>query len=522
MIRIALTALATLFVFTACSENDLRGLPPGEGVGGRIQVDPPELVFGTLASYEEDVKAFTITNIGTANLLVVDFEPGGSSSFRLIDPPLDFLLEPGQSRAIDVVFSPMGANDQVGHVVVRSEDPLAPEEQVDLRGVGAAPELYIDPPMFDFFADFVGCGDDVEVSLRNVGTEDLVIDQISYTEPHGQLSLDNPLTLPLVLAPGQDASVWVAWDPTREVLAEGMLSVRSNDPRGTVSATQRAEGIFATVRTDEFEVPVDPPVDILFAVDQSCSMNTPAAALGAAFSTFISSVQQVTNGWRIGVVTHDNGCFNSGVLTQSTPNLATTFANAVDYGSDGMTGFSNTEKLFALTQTAMSKTSSGQCNQNFLRPDALLHVILVSDEYEQSGITASSFVQTLRNYKSSPSLVKVSGIVCPAAGCSWSGSWGTAAGYAEAVNLTGGLRLNVADSSWSSSAQQLAAASLSSINTYPLTGTPAPASIVVMVDGQTWATGWTYDAGSNEIVFTTTPPEGAEIDVRYGMLVPCN
>jgi len=515
MYRLALLSIASLFSLTACSENGLTELGQ-EGVGGRIEVTPPELHFGTLQDGEEAIRPYRITNVGNASLLVEDMVLEGSGSFVLVDERSNFLLPPGVTEDFDVLFTPLGGNDQLGHVTVYSDDVLAPEQRVDLYGFGAVPELEIDPPSYDFGAEFVGCGGEVEVFLRNVGDDDLTITAINFFEPNGLLTMDDANVLPLTLEPSQETSVWIDFEATEQMGVTGQLDVTSNDPRGVVSATQTAEGVYATTTDDTFVVPEDPPVDILFAVDQSGSMDSHASQLATAFSALINAIQQVTSGWRIGVVTTDGGCFNSGVLTASTPNLQSTFASAVTLNGATMM---YTEKLFQLTQIAMSKTSAGQCNANFLRPNALLHIVLVSDEWEQSGISPSSYVSTMQSYKSSPSLVKVSGIICPASGCPHLD--GTAGGYQDAVTLTNGVRLNVMATDWSNTAQQLAAASLTSINRFELTQTAHPGSIRVWVDGTEWTTGWHYDASTNEIVFDTNPPPGAIVEVDYGVLVPC-
>ncbi|MBW1880794.1 MAG: VWA domain-containing protein [Deltaproteobacteria bacterium] len=515
MYRLALLAFASLFAFTACTENGLTDLVD-EGVLGRIEVTPPVIQFGTLQDGEEDIRPYLITNIGNASLLIEDMVLEGSGSFVLLDERDNFLLAPSVTEQFDVLFSPLGVNDQLAHVTVYSDDVLAPEQRVDLIGYGAGPELQIDPPAYDFGAEFVGCGGEVEVFLRNIGDDDLIITAIDYLETVGLLTMDDANVLPLTLEPSQETSVWIDFEALDQVAVTGQLDVTSNDPRGVVSATQTGEGVFATTAEDTFVVPEDPPVDILFAVDQSGSMDWHASQLATAFSALIDAIGQVTSGWRIGVVTTDGGCFNSGVLTTSTPNLQSTFASAVSLNG---TTFNYTEKLFQLTQIAMSKTYAGQCNANFLRPNALLHIVLVSDEKEQSGITPASFVSTMQSYKSSPSLVKVSGIICGPSGCGHADGWDT--GYKDAVTLTNGVRLDVMATNWANNAQQLAAASLTSINRFELTQTAHPGSIRVWVDGTEWTTGWHYDAATNEVVFDTNPPPGGVVEVDYGVLVPC-
>ena len=115
-------SLFAVLALVACNENGLNNLPGSEGVGGQIEVSPPLIQYGTLQQGEEDTKPFLITNVGTATLLVEELIPGGSQSFTLIDPPSNFMLPVGASETINVLFTPMAANDLLGHVLVLSED----------------------------------------------------------------------------------------------------------------------------------------------------------------------------------------------------------------------------------------------------------------------------------------------------------------------------------------------------------------------------------------------------------------
>lgn len=517
MIRIALLAVAGTFALLGCSENELS---PWDGVGGdapRIEVDPPELDFGVLRQGESAELPFTITNVGGSPLEVsairVDADLG---SFWQADDSNHFFLPPGASADVLVHFEPLASHEQTGAGLVLSNDPSDEVATVDLVGFGAVPELAIDPATYDFGSQYVGCPEGKEVTLSNVGTDDLVITDVQYAEATGQLSLDAPLGLPLTLVPGDSVPVWVDFAASAEITTTGYLSVTSNDPRGVVTATQTADSAFSAWIEDQFTVPVDPPVDIVFAVDQSCSMDGHAAQLAGSFGSLIGAIQQVTSGWRIGVVTTTSGCFNGGFLSSSTPNLLQVFRDAVSYGTDG-TG--ETERLFQMVQVAMANTLPGKCNAGFLRPDALLHVVLVSDEFEQSGIAPGMFAWNVASYKASQSLVKVSGIICPPSGCPVAD--GSDGGYAEAIALTGGVRGNVMASDWSQLAHDLAVASLAQLNRYPLSHDPAPGSIVVYVNGTQWPSGWHYDASTHELVFDLTPPQGATLQVGYGALVSC-
>jgi hypothetical protein len=511
------SVLATYAALIGCSENGLGSVIGDDlGLDPDIVVEPAQVEFGTLRSDEEATEILTIRNVGEDVLHLDGVEIDGASFTLIGDADLPDRLEPEEGAAFQVRFSPMGANQQLGAVFVTSDDPDSPRLSVPLSGDGAVPELRITPADHDFGTLFVGCEGDVALELENVGVEDLTVDAISLVDDAGAYALTDTNTVPFVLGPGARTGVSVSFVPGAAGAATARVEVASNDPRGVVAANQAGEARYGAIASDTFQMPSDPPVDILFAVDQSCSMDAHAANLGSNFQTFIQEIQTVTANWRVGVVTLDTGCFNDTVFASSTPNLVQRFTSAVAVGGDGTP---YTEALFRLSQIALGNTTPGRCNGSFLRPDALLHVVLVSDEYEQSGISPGTYVTSVWGYKAAPSLVKVSGIICPAGGCP--NDSGTASGYADAVSITGGVRLDIMTTNWGASARALAEASVAGIGRFELSQYADADSIIVTVDGAAWTTGWRFDPVSNELVFDTLPPVGATIDVDYGVLVRC-
>lgn len=502
-------ALSAALLFAGCSEYDLSQHPPAvESAPPDIEVDPGQLTFGALADGETEIQKFEIFSRGEAPLTISGISIVSGISFTLATPVLEVVLDPGQSKTVEVEFQPFQGGQNFGQVVVFSDDPDSPEVPVDLLGKGQVPELKITPETWDFGQTLIPCGDQLQVVFENVGAEPLVIDDFDYASS-GLLAFSHALTLPLTLAPGETAAATVTFDAATVATDFGQLDVFSSDPRGVVSADQTGAGAYAGSNHDQHVVPTNPPVDILFAVDQSCSMDTEAAALGAAFSNFIGTIDTVTSGWQIGVVTHDHGCFNSGVLTSSTPNYNGLFQAAVVDGGHEVWS----EALLALSDIALGQTAG--CNAGFLRPGAMLHVIIVSDEPEQSGTNWSTWVNDLSLW-APPGLFKVSAVV-DLGGCG-SGP----AGYTEAAMATGGEILNICNANWASQVGLLATASLSGLNTFALSDTPDPGTIEVRVDGSLWTTGWVYDPASNSVVFDDPQFDGGEvIDIAYSVLSGC-
>lgn len=152
-------------------------------------------------------------------------------------------------------------------------------------------------------------------------------------------------------------------------------------------------------------------VDILFAIDNSGSMAGEQANLIAAFPGFVAGIQEAlafAESYHIGVVTSDSynpneaGCQGIGDLVTQTggsdssgqacgpytsgfrwfddtePDLASTFACAAQVGTDGS---GDEEQVHGvLRATDAMRNLPGACNDGFLRDDALLVVVLITDE----------------------------------------------------------------------------------------------------------------------------------------------
>lgn len=507
MISLALGSL----LLTGCSETTVSSVKPtNDPPVPNIVVTPPIVEFDQLMSGDVQEKTFNVRNVGEAVLTVDDITVEMSGAFTILSPP-NFSLEQDESVDIRVAFTPMGV-DNLGQGVVWSDDPDEPESLVVFTGLGAVPELRITPDPHDFGTHFVPCGDWTTLQLENVGGDLLVIDAITYDTDAG-FTLEDPNVLPLELLPGQYTSVNVTFNADRAGPSSGTLSVSSNDPRGIVTAVQTGSGQYAATHSEQFVVPGDPPVDIMFAVDQSCSMDDDATILANNFGTFINTIDSVTQGWQIGVASVYDGCFYNGILSAATTGYQAAFASAVVYGTDSSGDDTWSEKLLHLGSIALGKTAPGQCNAGFLRPGALLHIIYVSDEPDRSPNPWSYYQPIYQQYVTDPSLLKVS-VIIDTSGCGQGG-----AGYPIAANSTGGMILNMCGD-WASQIGALASASLQEIGTFPLTHNADPNSLEVRVNGVV-DTSWTYDPGSNSVVFPQGLGEDSVVDVDYGVAVAC-
>lgn len=510
-----------LLLAIACSDTGFSSAKGHDGTGGAdILVDPLLLDFGAVSADDEMVSTFTITNEGesNSNLTIKGLElEGGAGGFTVLTDLDGLVLPAGASETVEVAFTPMAANAQHGTVTVLSDDEDEARVDVDLVGAGLTPELEIAPDPYDFGTAYIGCTRSHDLTLTNVGTDVLTIDTIDFQSKGMTLTDSN--VLPLDLDPGASTTVAVSFTPTAEADYDGLLTVTSNEPKGTRSADVTGVGSYGGDQTDKWTLAAEPEADIIFYVDQSGSMDDDQKSLATNFSKFINQLSVYTSNWHVMVVNDDDGCNNSGVLTSTKADYESKFTSAVSKG-----GGVWTEAGLTVTSKAVQAWDSGECNDTFDRASAMLHIIMVSDEPEQSSKSWKEYVDAVIAKKGDASLVKFSAIAGPdPGGCHSSGNSAEAGtGYSDAVAATGGEFLSIC-SDWGTNVKTLADATIVQ-QTFPLSETPDPATIKVYKNGHELSSYWSYDAANNAIVFGDehTPQSGDEVEATYSVIASCD
>ena len=499
-----------LFAF-GCSENDLGDLKDISNPSDMdIEVSPAALDFGILSHGDPaTLRTFTITSVGSDPATVSNIEIQGeeATSFTLLLPFEQTVLETGESVDVQVAFQPQGSDMLFAEAVVFSDDPDESSIPVALVGQGAAPNLLITPDPLNFGATYVGCNMPNEITLQNIGQEDLMIYNIGgLAEPF--LSEAMP-AFPMTLLPEESYIIALDFVPSLEGQFTDVFEVASNDPDGAQTVDFSGMGQYVAAYQQSWENPVDPPSDIIFAVDQSCSMYDDAAILASSFSTFITQLNNYSTDWQIMVANQDSGCNTSGILTPTVSGYQSSFQSAVQTG-----GGSYTEALLTPTRNAVDNTDPGECNAGFMRSNAMLHIIMVSDEPEQSSGNYSDFVNQIIAKKGSASNVRLSSIYNPN---HHSGR------YVGAANDTGGLLFHITDSSWANANNlQLIAEASVVADKYDLDQPAVESTIEVYINGYLVQGNWYYDAAQQAVIFDSNPPgEGDITEINYSAMAEC-
>lgn len=512
--------LVALAAVTGCSDQEFHADNDALAEGPEIEVDPALIDFGQLGRGDVATRTFTIHSVGATDLNVTDIRLGqDQGNYAVLAEATNFFLPPGTSTEIQVTFTPITDDEQIDLVVVESNAVNAPKASVDLVGRGAVPELEISPAEYDFGEVFIGCDSMVDVTLTNIGSDTLVLQDIQ-TEGT-DITYEWDIELPAVLEPGEFREMAVLFEPTDEQVFDGLITVTSNEPLGEREGTQIGMGRFVNHWTENFEIPEDPPSDIMFVVDQSCSMDDDQDRLAANFSYFIQNLNSYTEDWQVIVGNDSGGCNNAGaILRPTTTNYETRFQDAVRKGTDPY--IDDPEKLLITADYGVNNTDPGQCNEGFMRDDAMLHVILVSDEREQSN-NWKGHTRSIVDKKGDIKRTKISAIAGPLpSGCNGNEA-GT--GYWEATEYTGGLFLSICETDWTAYMEDLARASAVIPDSFELANNPWEPSLEVYINGELIDPAyWTWDESGNTVIFQEghKPEAGDIITITYGENYSCD
>lgn len=410
------------------------------------------------------------------------------------------------------------------------EDPDRPgtdtgEPVVD----GPQPDIEVAPATISFGARLVGCDADPQtVTVKNVGDRDLDVSAI-LLEGTGASTMTHDGS-PQVVAPGESFDFQVEFTPAAIADYEVNVVVESNDPdeaRAFVDAI--GSGAETAMNEEIFTQPEVGAVDVLWVVDNSGSMSDIVDHLGDRFSSFLDAFARTEIDYRIGVVSTDmDQDGHKGLLQGPSPWIDSTdpdpinaFVAATDLGSSG----SGAEKGMDAAYAALSAPLSDGANAGFLRDDAVLAVVVISDEDDSSDISNSNFINFLNGIHGDPDKSSFSAVVGDyngsafGIGCQSSGFPPVTATpgerYVKVQEATGGTFQSICDEDFDEVLTYLGYGASGLKFEFELQRKPLSiGGIRVEVDGTVIPrhpiNGWFYDSINNSIRFSRTAVPGPE------------
>jgi len=238
-LRYSLCSIVAVASGLACEDTELLKLTPV------IEVAPNPIVLPPAAIGLSSRAPVLVSNRGSASLELIDIRLSGSPELSVRGSTLSGALVPGETRTLELEFSPTGSGEHGGALRFQSNDPTTPELSVPITAaVAAGPVLLacIASPeqglterctdhelTLDFGAVPLGATLTATVVLRSAGTEQVHVanfglvpgaaPSFSFGAPSGGFDL----------APGAQSTALLQYHPVASGPAAAEILARSND-----------------------------------------------------------------------------------------------------------------------------------------------------------------------------------------------------------------------------------------------------------------------------------------------------
>ena len=244
------------------------------------------------------------------------------------------------------------------------------------------------------------------------------------------------------------------------------------------------------VQTDRILQVESPAVDILFVIDNSCSMAEEQAQLAANFPLFLEYFLGSGLDYHIGVLSTDmNSGLDTGRLRSAdgyryidsdTPHPEQVFRSMATMGITGWWEERGRDAVY----TNIDIRRDDPANEGFYRSTAALDIVFVSDEDDSSELLSrDEFLAWLNNLKFTEDMVAAHALVGPDLGygdtCTDAEEIGK--DYLRLASATGGQTFSICESNWGPMLDRLGLQTSGLRKEYFLTKVPIYESLVVQV-----------------------------------------
>lgn len=558
---------------------DVQQLPPCTFV-----TSPAMANFGLVTPGTQKDLPITITNNSvTAGevcyLSGIELGAGSDLAYSIVGGNIvEKELQPQESFQVVVRVAPTGPTPTMlqtltGQLVFNSTSAARPQVSIPLRTSVGPSCLTVTPDPMDFGTVKVGCNSAARnFNVYNTCSAPVTLTAFSMqaaggqppggpncmgTNPCPEFFLTSAPNIPmggLTINPGGGAPITfqARYGPIDIGSDQGAIAIDAiqNGQSITYLVGLQGRGDTTGIQVDTYTQDLQPKADILLVVDDSCSMGDKQAALAANFTSFIQYAVAANVDYQIGVTTTTEaaqecipgfGCVanNSkgpaGHLVQDTPTglkfvkpttpaVASVFSRLVNVGTDGAGG----ETALSCATLALTPPVISAENAGFLRTDANLAVVVISDASDQSTQPVTYYQNLLTNVKGFQRLSYFTfSAVTPRlgtapSGCTYDEMGANSTRYDPVVTFTSGVQDEICNSNWAATLQNLGRTAFGYRTQFYLNNQPdqAMAQIVVRVNGMVVPPGpttWEYDAASNSIKFNTgsTPQPGVPLEIQY-------
>ncbi|OFZ17317.1 MAG: hypothetical protein A2X86_02365 [Bdellovibrionales bacterium GWA2_49_15] len=257
-------------------------------------------------------------------------------------------------------------------------------------------------------------------------------------------------------------------------------------------------------------------VDILWVMDNSGSMENEQEALARNFDTFINGFLSRGIDFRMAITTTDaSSSTRDGRLIGRVLTSADALANEAAFKNDFKTyirvgtGGSGIEKGLH-TSLSFLKKSGGI----FLRPDAKLVIVYISDEEDQSVESVNTLLSGISGFKGTVAGVRAYSIVTTEL---IGNQWETIGNrYMNMSTQTAGIVSSIHEDFYQI-LTNIGGSILDLLENFATSKNPISGSLSVSINGVVQNQGWSYDAADRLVRFESSyvPAPGAQVELNY-------
>ncbi len=228
-----------------CTEDAFVARLTGElsyGSGPRVTASLCVHDFGIYnvgaTSYTKEVRIY---NFGGSDLTINSISISDDTNFSInlnggSNPCMQIPKTVGSASycSFEVTFTPQSNGNLSSTITIQSNDPRNSEINIELTGKGKGPEIYIFPNPIDFKTVAVNLSSSLQVSVRNSGELDLIINSLQISGDQ-EFSITSNSCSGKTLQPSESCTLTITFSPMQVGDYQAFLIITSNDPSSPTS-----------------------------------------------------------------------------------------------------------------------------------------------------------------------------------------------------------------------------------------------------------------------------------------------
>jgi len=212
-----------------------------------------ELDFGSVSVGESETLEASVTNVGD-DTVAFELVAEGSEAFSVEGGDELWVFDPGQAAYVALTYAPTSHGEHSAVARAIATDPRVAPAELDLAGRGRGAMIQLDPATWDFGDFEIGCEQEQPISILNVGSAPLELQEVVFAPTSDELSESHYFGPGTLLNPGEMEEVTIYYMPGDELADSGYLHVHSDDPnQPDALATVTGTAHLAAAVVDEFE-----------------------------------------------------------------------------------------------------------------------------------------------------------------------------------------------------------------------------------------------------------------------------